>query len=45
MVMSGFGPYHGLRLDGAPSKHIGIMLTPWTMTDALGFIKILQAYV
>ncbi len=45
MVTSGFDPYHGLWLDDAPSKHIGIMLTPWTMTDALGFVKILQAYV
>jgi hypothetical protein len=41
MVTSGFGPYHGLWLDDAPTKRIGIMLTPWMMTDVLGLVKIL----
>ena len=44
MVMSGFGPYHGLRLDDAPTKHIGLIPTPWTMMPALGFVDILQAH-
>ncbi len=44
MVTSGFGPYHGLWLDDVPTKCIGVMLTPWTMTDALGFVKILQGH-
>ncbi len=44
MVTSGFGPYHGLWLDDAPTKHIGVMLTPWMMTDVLGLVEILQAH-
>jgi hypothetical protein len=44
MVTSAFGPYHGLWLDDAPTKHIGIMLTPWMMTDALGLVEVLQAH-
>jgi len=42
MVMSDFGPYHGLWLDDAPTKCIGVIPTPWTMMRALGFI-VLQA--
>jgi hypothetical protein len=44
MVTSGFGPYHGLWLDDTPTQRIGIMLTPWTMMDALGLVKFLQAH-
>ncbi len=44
MMMGGFGPYHGMWLDDAPTKCMGIMLTPWTMTDVLGLVKILQAH-
>jgi hypothetical protein len=44
MATSGFGPYHGVWLDDAPTKHIGIIPTPWVMTDALVFAKILQAH-
>ena len=44
MVTSGFGPYHGLWLDETPTKHIGVIPTPWTMTRALGFAEILQAH-
>ena len=42
MAKSGFGPYHGLWLDGAPTKRIGVIPTPWMMTRVLGFIEILQ---
>ena len=44
MAKSGFGPYHGLRLDDAPTKRIGVIPTPWTMMLALGFADILQAH-
>jgi hypothetical protein len=44
MVTSGFGLYHGLWLDDAPTKHICIILTPWAMTCALGFVEILQVH-
>jgi len=44
MAKSGFGPYHGLWLDDAPTKPIGIIPTPWMMTRALGFVEILQAH-
>jgi hypothetical protein len=44
MALSGFGPYHGLWHDNAPTKHIGIMSTPWTMEDALGLVRIRQAH-
>ncbi len=44
MLTSSFGPYHGLWLDDAPTKRIGVMLTRLTMRDALGFVKILQAH-
>ncbi len=44
MAKSGFGPYHGLRLDDAPTKRIGVIPTPWTMMLALGFVDILQAH-
>jgi hypothetical protein len=40
MVTVGFGPYQGLWLDDTPTKCIvGVMLTPRTMTDALGLVK------
>ena len=44
MATSGFGPYHSLWLDDAPTKCIGVIPTPWMMTRALGFIDILQAH-
>jgi hypothetical protein len=43
MVIDGFGPYHGMWLDDAPIKCIGVMPTSWTMTDALGLVEILLA--
>jgi hypothetical protein len=42
MASSGFGPYHGLWHDDAPTKCIGVIPTPWMMTRALGFVEILQ---
>ncbi len=44
MATSGFGPYHGLWHDYAPTKHIGVIPTPWAMMDALGFVESLQAH-
>jgi len=44
MATSGFGPYHGLWLDDAPTKCTGVIPTPWMMTRALGFADILQAH-
>jgi hypothetical protein len=44
MAKSDFGPYHGLWLDDAPTKCIGVIPTPWMMTCALGFIEIHQAH-
>jgi hypothetical protein len=44
MVMSGVGLYHGLWLDDAPTKCIGVIPTPWTMMLMLGFVEILQAH-
>ena len=36
MVVSGFGPYHPLVHDDAPTGLAGVILTPWAMTIALG---------
>jgi hypothetical protein len=44
MVMSGFGLYHGLWIDDPPTKHIGVILTPWMMTCVLGFVEILLVH-
>jgi hypothetical protein len=44
MAKSGFGPYHGLWLDDAPTRPIGIIPTPWMMNRALGFVEIHQAH-
>jgi hypothetical protein len=44
MMMGSFGPYHGLWLDDAPTKHMGVVLTPWAVTDALVLVKILQVH-
>jgi hypothetical protein len=38
MAFSGFGPYHSLWHEDAPTKHIGIIPTQWTMVDALGLV-------
>jgi len=44
MASSGFDPYLGMWLDDAPTKHIGVIPTPWAMADALDFVEILQAH-
>ncbi len=44
MAKSCVGPYHGMWLDDAPTKPIGIIPTPWMMTRALGFVEIHQAH-
>ena len=36
MVVSGFGPYHRLVHDDAPTGHAGVILTPWAMPIVLG---------
>ncbi len=36
MVWSNFGPYHGLCYEGALTKCIGIIPTPWTKKCVLG---------
>ncbi len=36
MARSGFCPYHGLCCEDTPTKHIGIIPTPWAKTCALG---------
>ena len=38
MAAGGFGPYHRLWADDAPSKRIGVTPTPWAMMPALGFV-------
>jgi hypothetical protein len=40
MAFSGFGLYYGLWHDDTPTKHIGVMPTPWMMADALGLVLI-----
>ena len=37
MAAGGFGPYHRLWADNAPSKGIDVTPTPWAMMYALGF--------
>jgi hypothetical protein len=44
MVTSSFGPYHGLKHEDTPTKHTDLILTPWTMTCALGLVWICQAH-
>jgi hypothetical protein len=41
MVVSGFGPYHCLVHDKAPTKRAGVIPTPWMMPLTLGFGEIL----
>jgi hypothetical protein len=36
MVASGFGQYHRLWTNDAPSKPIGVTPTPWAMMPVLG---------
>jgi len=38
MAAGGFGPYHRLWTDDAPSKRIVVTPTPWAMMPALGFV-------
>ena len=35
----GFGPYHGIWLEDAQTKCIGIISTPWAMMHALGLVS------
>ncbi len=35
MVQSSFGPYHGLWRWYTPTKHIGVIPTPWATLPAL----------
>jgi hypothetical protein len=44
MVTSNICPYHGLWLDDAPTKHIGVMPTSWVMMHVLDFIEIHQGH-
>jgi len=39
MVSSGFGPYHGMSLEDAQTKCIGIIPTPCAMTHVLGLVQ------
>jgi hypothetical protein len=39
MAPSGFGPYHGMWLEDAQTKCIGIIPTPWAMTHVLGLVS------
>ena len=41
MVISGYGPYHYLVHDNAPTEHAGFILTPWAMPLVLGLDAIL----
>ena len=36
MAPSGFGPYHGMWLEDAQTKCMGVIPTPWVMAGALG---------
>jgi hypothetical protein len=35
----GFGPYHGMSLEDAQTKCVGVIPTPGAMTHALGFVQ------
>jgi hypothetical protein len=39
MAPSGFGPYHGMWLEDAQTKCIGVIPTPWVMTHLLGLVS------
>ena len=39
MASSGFGPYHGMSLEDAQTKCVGVIPTPWSMTHALGLVQ------
>jgi hypothetical protein len=39
MMVSGFGPYHRLRPNDAPTECADIIPTPWAMMPALGFVS------
>jgi hypothetical protein len=39
MASSGFGPYHGMSLDDAQTKCVGVIPTPCAMTHALGLVQ------
>jgi hypothetical protein len=39
MASSGFGPFHGMSLDDAQTKCVGVIPTPCAMTHALGLVQ------
>ena len=39
MAPSSFGPYHGMWLEDAQTKCIGVIPAPWVMTHALGLVS------
>jgi hypothetical protein len=39
MAWSGFGPYHGMSLEDAQTKCVGVITTPCAMTHALGLVQ------
>ena len=39
MASSGFGPYHGMYLEDAQIKCVGVIPTPCVMTHALGLVQ------
>ena len=39
MASSGFGPYHGMSLEDAQTKCVGIIPIPWEMTHVLGLVQ------
>ena len=44
MVSSGFGPYHGMSLDDAQTKYLGVIPTPCAMIHALGLVQLPKMY-
>ena len=44
MVSSGFGPYHGMSLDDAQTKYLGVIPTPCAMIHALGLVQFPKMY-
>ena len=39
MAPSSFGPCHGMWLEEAQTKCIGVIPTPWAMTHVLGLVS------
>jgi hypothetical protein len=40
MASSGFGLYHGMLLEDVQTKCVGVIPTPWLMTNALGLVQL-----